>query len=77
MTLLNLRHKGKSIGVHFPASLEEVNRAVSELKRGYDPPGPVRITDADSPISNLAQYIKCADLENEADILKLNQLAKN
>ena len=74
MTLLNLRHKGKSIGVHFPASLEEVSRAVSDLKRPYDSPGPVRITDTDGPISNLTQYIVHADPENEADIQKLNQL---
>ena len=75
MTLLNLKHKGKSIGVRFPTTVDEVNRAVSELKRPYDSPGPVRITYADSPISNLAQYIKCADPENEADIQKLNHLA--
>ena len=74
MTLLNLRHKGKSIGVRFPTTVEEVNRAVSELKRPYDSPGHVRITDTDGPISNLTQYIVHADPENEADIHKLNQL---
>lgn len=45
MTLLNLRHKGKSIGVPFPTTVGTVNRVVLELKRGYDPPGPVRIMD--------------------------------
>ena len=75
MTLLNLKHTGKSIGVVFPTTVNTVNRAVSELKRGYDPAGTVRITDADSPIQNLVKYIQCADPENEADIGKLNDLA--
>ena len=75
MTLLNLRHKGKSIGVVFPTTVNAVNKAITELKRGYDPAGAVRITDADSPIQNLMKYIKCADPESEADIRKLNDLA--
>lgn len=75
MTLLNLRHKGKSIGVVFPTTVNAVNKAVTELKRGYAPAGTVRITDADSPIQNLVKYITCADPENEADIRKLNDLA--
>ena len=75
MMLANLKHMGKSIGICFPASTDEVNRAIIELKRPYDTPSRVRITDTDSPISNLTQCIKCADLENEGDVLKLNQLA--
>ena len=75
MTLLNLRHRGKSIGVVFPTTVNAVNKAVIELKRGYDPAGAVRITDADSPIQNLVKYITCAKPENEADIRKLNDLA--
>ena len=75
MTLLNLKHKGKSIGVVFPTTVNTVNRAITELKRGYDPAGAVRITDADCPIQNLMKYIKCADPESEADIRKLNDLA--
>ena len=75
MTLLNLRHRGKSIGVVFPTTVNTVSRAVAELKRGHDPAGAVRITDTDSPIQNLVKYIKCADPESEADIRKLNDLA--
>lgn len=76
MMLVNLKHMGKSIGICFPASTDEVNRAIIELKRPYDAPGRVRITDTDCPVENLTQYIKCADPENEADVLKLNQLAE-
>ena len=74
MTLLHLKHMGKSIGIRFPAALDDVNRTIIELKRPYDAPGHVRI-NADSPVENLTQYIKCANPENEADVLKLNQLA--
>lgn len=76
MMLVNLKHMGKSIGIRFPATMDKVNRAIIELKRPYDTPSRVRITDTDSPVENLTQYIKCTDPENEADVLKLNQLAE-
>lgn len=40
MMLVNLKHMGKSIGIRFPASTDEVNRASIELKRPYDAPQP-------------------------------------
>ena len=75
MTLLKFKYHGKAIGLPFPTTMDEVNRAVSELKTEDDPAGRIQITVADSPVPNLMNYIKRADPENEGDIQKLNALA--
>ena len=76
MTYLHLRHMGRCTDISFPTTMDEVKQAIIFLKEPYDAPGRVRITDTDGLISNLTQYIKCADPENEHDILKLNRITE-
>ena len=62
-------------GIRFPATPDSVWTAITELDEHCASSEPVRIVGALSPVTDLCQYISCADMEEEADILKLNMLA--
>lgn len=62
-------------GICFPATPDSVWTAITELDEHCASSEPIRIVGALSPVTDLCQYISCADMEEEADILKLNMLA--
>lgn len=63
------------ISIRFPSTPDAVWTAITELDEHCASSDPVKIVGAFSPITALSQYISCADMEEEADILKLNMLA--
>ena len=63
------------IRIRFPAEPDSVWPMLAELDEHCASNDPVRIVGAFYPIPNLTQYISGADMEQEADIRKLNALA--
>ena len=63
------------IRLRFPATLDEVRSALSELEQYSTCSGPARITHVGYPLGSLLRYIRCADLDSEANVQELNTLA--
>ena len=63
------------IRLRFPATLDEVRSALSELEQYSACSGPARITHVGYPVGSLLRYIRCADLDSEANVQELNTLA--
>ncbi len=63
------------IRIRFPAEPDSVWPMLAELDEHCASNDPVRIVGAFYPIPNRTQYISGADMEQEADIRKLNALA--
>ena len=61
--------------IRFPTTPDSVRTAIAELDEHCASSEPVRIVGTPSPATALCQYISCANVEEEADILKLNMLA--
>lgn len=60
----------------FPATPGEIGEAFAMLDAVSRYAGEIRIAEVKSPVSNLGQYIRCADLNSGEDIQKLNTLAE-
>ena len=67
--------RGSEVRVRFPAELDAVWSAINELEQYSTGDGPVQIEEAVCPVANLTGHVRCADLEEGADIQKLNLLA--
>ena len=63
------------VRVRFPAELDAVWSAIDELEQYSTGDGSVQIKEAVCPVANLTGYVRCADLEEGADVQKLNLLA--
>ena len=61
--------------IRFPTTPDSVRTAITELDEHCTSSEPVRIVGTPSPATALCQYISCANVGEEADILKLNMLA--
>jgi len=66
---------GSEVRVRFPAEPDAVWEAISELEQYSTGAGSMRIEEAVCPVTNLTGYVRCADLDEGADIQKLNLLA--
>ncbi len=64
------------VRIRFPAEPDIVWPVLTELDEYCASSDPIRIVGTSSQVPNLAQYIGCADMEEAADIRKLNQLAE-
>ena len=64
------------VRISFPAEPDIVWPMLTELDEYCASSDPIRIVGTSSQVSNLAQYIGCVDMEETADIRKLNQLAE-
>ena len=64
------------VRVRFPAAQEDIWHADAELAQYSTIDAPVQIWRVVSPINNLTEYVRCADLGKEADIEKLNSLVE-
>lgn len=64
------------VRIRFPAEPDIVWPMLRELDEYCAGDEPARIVGDSSPIPNLTQYIRCADVEEAADIRKLNVLAE-
>ena len=64
------------VRIRFPAEPDMVWPMLTELDEHCVSSDPVRIVGTSSPILNLTQYISSADMEEAADICKLNALAE-
>jgi len=64
------------IQIRLPGGPDTIWHEIDRLDEQGKNYGPVRIVGTDCPAGSLVQYIKCADLDSEADIQKLDQLAK-
>lgn len=64
------------VRIRFPAEPDIVWPMLRELDEYCASDEPARIVDASFPIPNLTRYISCADVEEAADIRKLNILTK-
>ena len=64
------------VRIRFPAEPDTVWPMLTELDEHCVSSDPVRIVGTSSPILNLTQYISSADMEEAADICKLNALAE-
>ena len=75
---LFLSHKGDEveIQVRFPADPDTVWQEITRLDEYSDSPEPVVITGIDCEVRNLVKYIECADLDDAADIKRLNELVR-
>ncbi len=77
MYLFLSREGGRAeIQVRLPAGPDTIWHEIDRLDEQGKNFGPVQIVGTDCPACGLVQYIKCADLDSEADIQKLDQLAK-
>ena len=76
MELRLTKDSGVEVRVRFPAEPDAVWEAISELEQYSTGDGPVRIEEAVCPVANLTGYVRCADLDEGADIQKLNALAQ-
>ena len=65
------------VHIQFPATMEDVQSDLSRFDEYSTTTGPVQITGTSFCTSNLARHIRCADLDSEADVRKLSQLAKH
>ena len=61
--------------IRFPTTPDSVRTATTELDEHCASSEPLRIVGTPSPATALCQYISCANVEEEADILKVNMLA--
>lgn len=64
------------VRIRFPAEPDVVWPMLTELDEYCASDEPIKIAGTSGPISNLPQYISCADVEQAADIRKLNVLAE-
>ena len=64
------------VSIQFPAEPDTVWPIITQLDECSISAEPIEIAGVFCPISNLMQYIACADLEQEADIQKLNVLSR-
>ena len=74
--LLHLSCQSYGIDLRLPAGPADVKRTLSTLRDGLEPDAPVRISGVCGNAYSLHGYIRQANLENEDDLQKLNQLAK-
>lgn len=74
--ILQLSCKGHGIGLRPPAPVSDVKQTLSTLRDGFEKNAPVRISSVCGNAYSLHRYIRHADLENEDDLQKLNQLAE-
>ena len=74
--LLHLSCQDFGIDLSLPAANDDVKRTLSTLRDGLEPNAPVRISGVCGNAYSLHGYIRQANLENEDDLQKLNQLAK-
>lgn len=74
--LLHLSCQSYGIDLRLPAGPADVKRTLSTLRDGLEPDTPVRISGVCGNAYSLHGYIRQANLENEDDLQKLNQLAK-
>jgi len=65
----------RSTSLELPAMPAEVTDKLSKLRDGREDPGPVFFYGIFIPTSNLYPYIRDANVENETDLQKLNELA--
>lgn len=64
------------VRIRFPAEPDIVWPMLTELDEYCASSDPVRIVGDSTQVPNLTQYINCADVEDAADIRKLNELAE-
>ena len=76
MMVLHLSCRGHGIGLNLPTTPAEAADRLSLLREGLKQTASIQISGVSSPIPNLHPYIEHANLENEADIQKLNLLAE-
>lgn len=79
MTTLHLTRGDNYEGVclRLPAAPVEIGEAFAMLDEISRYAGDTKIAAVTSPIGNLGQYIRCADMTSGADTEKLNRLAEN
>ena len=67
--------RGYGIGLDLPATPDIVASRLCALREGLSETTPVHISDVSSQMAAVLPYIQHADLENDADLQKLNVLA--
>lgn len=72
---LSRGERDPEVRIRFPVEPDMIRPMLAELDEHCAISDPVRIVGSSSQISNLVQYISCADVEKQADIRKLNVLA--
>ena len=66
----------EGVCLRLPATPEEVGEAYAMLDTISRYAGKTHIVDVKSPVKNLAQFIKGADLAKQEELEKLNRLAE-
>ena len=64
------------VRIRFPAEPDVVWPMLTDLDEYCASDKPIKIAGTSGPIPNLPQYISCADVEQAADIRRLNVLAE-
>ena len=66
----------EGVRLRFPTTPAEIGEAFALLDTVSRYAGDVRILDVKSPVANIGQYVRYADLNSREDMQKLNTLAE-
>ena len=67
----------EGVRLRFPTTPAEIGEAFALLDTVSRYAGDVRILDVKSPVANIGQYVRYADLNSREDMQKLNTLAES